>query len=253
MNSITLCFLMECDFAVNIHSFESLGLEYRVIESDVVYEEQPKEYAWFLGEQIVDLAIMIRRPDDGSFMEDYFKSKIEKVFVCENDTTDGKAYNDLFRQCTTDYVCVLKPNVFFKKDWLTDLMFYCSNLNKSGAVSLLNDLTGYQYLPMINTDEEESVNVFIPRDNHIADWCVLFFNRQMLYFVGALSEEKQMQGCEWIHWQNRAVHIGLTNYCIPTQSCYTPTLTPTPTKESKSFCDKSLLEMRKAKNYYLPL
>lgn len=245
----TLCLLVGGDYATYIHSFEALGIEKRQIEDELILSDADKEYGYFVDDVRVEFAIGVMYGCD-SRIADYFRKLSDCVILFEKDISQAKAYNELFRSCKTDWVCVLQPNVFVKRLWLTDLIFYAENIAKTGAVSISDYLSECKFLPMLCTEDELTINVFIPDSNTLDPRGITLFTRQNLYFVGAFTEESDLKDCEIQHWQLRALNVGLTNYYIPTHTCLISSTSPV---RECDVMEKSIKEMKKKRNYYIPL
>lgn len=251
---VSFCFLISNDYATHVFTYDNLGFVKKEIESDMVVGDIDRKYGLFLEEQMIEVVVAIKKSDDSQLLEKHFNGITDKVIVYTDEVTDGKAYNDMARICTGDEICFVQPNLFVRHHWLTDLLFYKKSIPRSGAVSLLNNLRGYDFLPMLSTEDETSINVFIPKNSYMDDWGVMLISRQHFYFVGALTEDVSMLKCEWVHWQMRAMGLGLTNYCIPTIACYVPFHSDSGfNQQAMTEVEKSIKEMRRAKNYYLPL
>lgn len=246
----TLCLLMGRDYATHIHSFESLGVERRAIEDEIIYENKPDTYGYFIDDVQVELVVGLLYGCDPN-IADYFQDKTEHILTFEKGVTEGKAYNEMFRKCEADWVVIVQPNVFTKRHWLTDLIFYANIIAKSGAVGLANTMNCCKYLPMLSTEDEVMINVFIPDNNRLDTRGIWLFARQNLFFVGAFTEELELRGCEITHWQLRALGVGLTNYYIPTHTCLIAVLSAPP--KNCDAMEKSIKDMKKQRNYYIPL
>lgn len=247
---VTLCLLVGRDYATHIHSFEALGVEKRLIEDELVLSDYEKEYGYFVDNIQVNIIVALMNGCD-SRIADYFSRITDDILVFKEGVSEGTAYNEMFRRVDTEWVCIIQPNVFVKRFWLSDLIFYGKIIPRSGAIGFSENLNDSKFLPMLSTEDEIVINVFIPDSNTLDTRGIWLFNKQNLYFVGAFSEEKELLGMEITHWQLRALAIGLTNYYIPTHSCLIVS-SPMPVREGDAM-EKSLKEMKKARNYYLPL
>jgi len=246
----TLCLLIGRDYATHIHSFESLGVERKAIEDEIIYENKPDTYGYFIDDVQVEFVVGLLYGCDPN-IANYFRDKTEHIITFEQGVTDGFAYNEMFRKCESDWVVITQPNVFVKRHWLTDLIFYGKIIAKSGAVGLADSMNSCKYLPMLSTDDEAMINVFIPDSNTLDTRGIWLFARQNLFFVGAFTEELELRGCEITHWQLRGLGVGLTNYYIPTHTCMIAV--PLAPPKNCDAMEKSIKEMKKQRNYYIAL
>jgi len=251
---VSLCFILDNDYATHVYGYENLGIEYREVPSEIIVPESERKYEPYIGEIPVEMVFAVTDCEDKSLLIEYFSGVTEKVLTFDKGVNEATMMNDMIRACSGDHVCFIKPNVFVREHWLVDLLFYYQAIPKSGCISMLNDFAGYDYLPMLSMEDESSINVFIPKKNYLEDWGLLMVKRQYFYLVGAFDMDSRMRGCEWMQWMKRAVATGFVNYCIPTQTCYVASMiADSPSIESMEHTEFTLRQMQRSKNHYIPL
>lgn len=256
---VSICLLLKKDFATHIHSFELLGVEEREIETEYIVSPKDKKYGLYIQHLRVEVLVAYYPQSDTPYLKKYFDTFTEKTFEVDNLQNDSQVYNELFRMAIGTNICVLKPNTFLRLSWLTDLLFYNQLVLQTGVCGIIDDYSKIEFLPLLTTENETMMSVLIPESNYLDAEGVMFFNRQLLFHVGALDEHPDLNGSEWEQWQLRALALGYNNYYIPSQTSYIAN------KGEEVFCKKflrdvskkqletSLLEMKKAKNFYIPL
>lgn len=249
---ISLCFHMDSDFATHVHTFDNLGLERRVVETEIISDEV--EYGYFLEQQRIEIVVAIGNTLDAELIQNHFDKITDKVIVCDKTKTYGENLNSMIRICEGKEIAFIEPNTFLCQHWLTDMLFYKRSLIKSGVVGMLTSLRDYDFLPLVTMEDESVINVFIPKKDVLEDMGVWLVDRQLFYLIGAFTTNKNHVGFEWLHWQKRARLMGYCNYCIPTLPAFKPMIPQvSPPVEFADNVEKDLKEMRKAKNYYIPL
>ena len=238
------------NYATLIYAFENIG--FNRIEKEYEFTEpiEPIELISVVGSIKVDLIVGVFDDCDERIIA-YFELIANKILRFDKKTSDAKAYNELFRQCTTDNICILRSNVYLQKNWLLELLFYNKNIANSGVVAITSSFLNAEYLPILSI-EERFINVFMNADVSINDDEILFFKRQHLFLVGALDESNEIKGYEFLQFQIRAYHLGLVNYYIPSQ---TSIILQSKIIEESAIerVKDTIKEMRKNNSYYLPL
>jgi hypothetical protein len=164
----------------------------------------------------------------------------------------AQVYNCLLRKSTGDYVCIIPSGLFLQENWLTELIYYYKNIAKSGVVSVVDDTKSAELVSFLSSDTETMVNVFSPPENFVNS--LVFVDRQHFYFVGAIDETVYLSGNELNQFALRCAFMGFFNYCIPSVTAFSSGFPQvTEDEESDTNFANSIKEMRKAKNYYLPL
>jgi len=253
---ISVILLIERDYATETHTFEALGFEYKQEEGDTIGVE--RKYGVFVENTRVELVVGLSK-DSNDNLQKTFVGYADRLVYIDCGINKAQKINALVRECSGDKICFVSPNVFAPKQWLTDLNFYHKLIPKTGLVGLADSVSQSEYLPIFSTEDEKSVKVFIPNDNCIETHGLFLTTRQNFYFVGALDTSPEIAGYEWTHWQMRAISLGLTNFYIPTLPCMVAN------KEALELAmkgieykgitamKKSLGDMKKMRNFYIPL
>lgn len=249
MNKVSVCILIRGDYASTVYSFERSG--FAIVQKEVVFvvKDAPKEYIKVIDETEVELLVGIVDGCDKRLVE-YFTPLADKLIMFDGGTNDAKAYNELFRHCNGKYICILNTKVFLQTHWLNELIYYNNNVLKQGVVGIANNFSNLDYLPLLSNDNETFTKVFIPKDNLVNQQGVLFFLKEYLFYVGAFDENQTLYWNAINQFQLRCLAMGLHNYYIPNQTCLIVDETE---RGDKTELINSINEMRKNKNYYLPL
>lgn len=263
MNKVSVCLLLNNDYWGTIYSFERSGFAIVEKKGEFIIKDAPKEYIKVVGDVEVELLVAYTNNSDARLVE-HFKplaTIMVEVKAIKNGIVginDAKAYNELFRLAQQEYVCVMKPYVFLQQHWLTELIHLYAEVDKSGVIGVCPKFTSVDYAPLPSKELEAFTNVFLPKDNAINCNGILFFLREYLYLIGALDENQLFVGAtEFMQLQKRFFAMGYNNYYVPTQACliakehkYTDYMGYEASKEN---LNGSFLDMKKAKNYYIPL
>ena len=249
MNKVSFCILVNGDYASTVYSFERSGFLIVKKEVEIVIKDSPIEYINTIDNVEIQLVVGIKHGIDKRLIDYFSKIATDIIFL---DDTDNEAisYNKMFRKCKNEFVCIFKTGVFLQPHWLNELICYLKLVKNSGIVSICNNYTELEYLPLLSSDNENFINVFIQKDNFINKNGVILFLREYLYLVGCLNEQQKLIGNELYELQLRYMALGFNNFYIPNQSL----LNINQTHEiDKTELNESINEMRKNKNYYLPL
>lgn len=263
MKKVSICIILNNDYWGTIYSFERSGFTIVEKKGDWVVKGAPKEYMKVVDNTEVELLVAYTKNSNLALVE-HFKelaTHLIQVDILNNDVgcfNDAKAYNQLFKLAQHEYVCILKPYVFLQQHWLTELIHYYEDVANSGVIGVCPNFANVQYEPLPSKELDRFVNVFLPNENVIKTNGILFFLKEYLYFIGALDENTLfVGGTEFVQLQKRFSVMGYNNFYIPTQSCLVIN-NHKPTdymgyQESIENIDKTLLEMKKVKSYYIPL
>ncbi len=263
MKKVSVCIYLNKDYGGTIYSFEKCGFDRIKKESDFVIEDTPIEYLNVIDGIEIELLVAYTKDTDNRLI-DYFNAISDRMIEVTNDdkyndvVSDAMAYNRLFLKANCDFICILKPYVFLANNWLVELMFYHETINNSGVISICSKLSNLDYLPLPTKEIESLQRIFIPKDNLVNPNGICFFLRQHLFLVGAFDESvKFIQGDEINQFQIRSTNNWLYNYYIPTQSCIViqaqNNIDYMYISESKQNIERTINDMKKAKNYYIPL
>lgn len=247
----SIIYIAQGNYWSSRHSFESIGFAIKEKEVEFVIKDAPKEYIKTVGESEVELFVIDLTGDQRT--TDYFNQIATEVIVSSE--LVSQTYNSVFRKATYEYVCIIPSGLFLQRDWLTELYYYYVNVNKSGVIGIADDLEELDILPMPNNELLEFINVFTSKTNLISG--LSFFNRQHLYLVGAFDEDVQLHGNEVNQFALRCMGLGLYNYYIPSKTCVFLSdgkyINPSDFDKGKDNMMYSISQMRKARNYYIPL
>lgn len=247
----SIIYIAQGDYWSSRHSFESIGFSIKEKEVEFVIKDAPKEYIKTIGESEVELFVINLTNDKRTF--EYFNEIATEVI--DSNELVSQVYNSVFRKITNDYVCMIPSGLFLQKDWLTELYYYYVNINKSGVVGIADDLEELEIIPLPNHELVEFINVFASKNNLISG--LSFFHKQHLYLVGAFDESIQLNGNELNQFSLRCIGLGLYNYYIPSTTCIFVSeykyIAPSLYCKGESDMIKSVSDMRKIRNYYIPL
>ena len=251
MKKVSVCYVAQGTYWSARHSFESIGFAIKEKEVEFVIKDAPKEYIKTIGDIEVELFVIDHTEDDRTC--NYFNEIATNVTSKKIPLTE--LYNSVFRMATGEYVCLLQTGFYLQKDWLVELMYYYTSIDKSGVVSIPYNLSELQMLPLPSSDNENLINVFTNTEN-TADG-ISIFNRQLLYLVGAFDESVLLVGHEISQFCVRCTFSGYFNYYIPTDTClnfnnnrYLDSFEYALGKDNKKI---TISEMKSAKNFYKPL
>lgn len=257
MKKVTICYIAQGSYWSARHSFESIGFCIKEKETEFIIKDAPKEYIKVVGDLEVELLVADLTNDKRT--TEYFSSLATEVFVYSKETGENQTlaqiYNSLFRKATGDYICIVPTGVFLQKDWLIEIIYHYSNIGKSGVVGVVSKIDETIVLPLPTTDIEHFINAFVPKSNLIKG--LSFFDKQHLYLIGAFDESVNLQGNEVNQFALRCIALGYYNYYVPSTTCIfideNKSVSPNEYAISNDNLHITLLEMKKSKNYYLPL
>ncbi len=250
MNKISICYIAQGNYWSAVHSFESIGFAIKEKEVDWIEKDAPKEYIKTIGDIEIELLIADFIFDVRTI--DYFNNIATHYMPIEYGVTMAKAYNDLLRLATGDYICIIPSGLFLQGNWLTELIYYYKNIAKSGIASIVYDTKEAELISLLCNDNENLMKVFSPKKN--LESSLLFVDRQHFYYVGAIDESVHLIGNEINQFAARCEFIGLFNYCIPSESCFfIGNSEHIKDAVSEENLKTTLNGMRKTRNYYIPL
>lgn len=258
MNKVSVCLVLNSDYYGTIHSFESSGFSVIEDKKEFITKDAPKEYLNVIGEVEVELLVAVTPSTDRRLI-DYFTPIASALHEYYEPTNLGEIYNNLFRKASHDFVCIFNPYIFLQQHWLQELIYYHQLIQNSGVVSICDDTNKVDFEPLPCKDLEVFTNVFVPKNDLIDYRGVCLFWRQHLYLIGAFDENKLLFGGDHLNqFQLRCIaKEKLKNFYIPSQSCIMLRkwieVSETILEPSKNYVISSLAEMKKAKNYYIPL
>jgi hypothetical protein len=245
MKKVSICFVVTGSYWESRFSFEAMGFEIREKQFEMIDSNRPKEYIKAIGNIEVELFVIDNTGD--SRMLEYFEPLATNITtkIC---SARAELYNSFFKMATGDFICIIQSGVFFQYGWLVDLLYFSLNIEKSGVASIISCMSGFDIVPLPSKDQEVFINVLAPKDN--CPKGVALFDRQLLYMVGAFDEDIKIAGNEISQFALRCIALGYNNYYINTQTCLF-------LNDKQNLNDEnlkaSLDEMKKGRNYYIPL
>jgi hypothetical protein len=256
MKKVSICYIAKNDYWSSVYSFERSGFSVVEDVGEYVIKDASTKYIKVVGNVEVELLVAFTPKTDWR-LKDYFSKLTLLTIDFEIEVNDAVAYNGLFKKATNDYICILNDNVFLQEHWLTELIYYYENIHNSGVVSICDNFCGVKFLPLLTTEKETFQNVFLPDNNMVHNNSVCIFLKEYLYYIGCFDESIELYGNELNQLQFRFTSMGYNNYYIPNQSCLV-------LKENQKInyenlevgnnnLQKTIAEMRKIKNYYIPL
>lgn len=255
MKKVSVCIILGTDYAGQYYSFERTGFDIVEKKAEFFVKDAPKEYMKVIDNVEVELLVCYRENCNEKLIES-FKPIADRLWKFEQSFTDASLYNEMFKVAQHPYICILNPYVFLQEHWLTELIHYHETVSKSGVVGICHNFSEVNFLPTFTAEKEEFTKVFFPKNNLVNQNGICFFLKEYLNFVGAFDESPELSKNEINHFQLRAFYSGLQNYYIPNQTCLIIPQKKENKKEysaSAEYMKKSINEMKKAKNYYIPL
>lgn len=251
-NSVSIVYLIQDDIKKSQYFFESNGYKKQIKDEEFVSSIEPKLINTICNLE-VEIIVGIRSSQLIDESSEIINSIADKVFIIGDAITEGEAYNTLFKNCSKKFICILKEHFFLEKEWLQDLLLYHNNISKSGVVSIASDFMSCEFTPMLCSNEENMISVFCPQNEILEVVGAYLFERELLYIVGAFESKAEMNGYEFIQWQMRCTRIGYHNFYIPTQSCLHFKNQKLIMPDKLKLVQESVEEMRKNRNFYIPL
>ena len=249
--TVSLVFLCDNDFESTAFYFEKLGVTREEIKKEVTFPDDVPQYQYRVHGYLAEIVVGIPNEKDTiDRFQNYFADKADVVYNFSNNITRGAAYNAMFRNCTSTYVCVVHPRVVLQKDWLGSLMEYADNVKNTGLVAVPPNTAHCKLTALLQCNEERFSTVLVPEiDFVIPDNTACIFFRQLLYFVGAFDASQELSAVVVEHWAQRAQAMGKNNFYIPDRYA----LAMKKKSADLQHMHRSIEEMRMAKNFYLPL
>jgi hypothetical protein len=250
-NTVSIVYVINENYT-SISSFNFLHHSKGLKEEEFIDTQEPT-----IVNKICDLEVEIvigYDKNSNSKAIDYFKSIADNLIEVDSIKNECETYNKLFRNCSNEFVCVVKQNCFFEDGWLNELIAYSKIVDKVGCMSIVSNFTTCEFISVMTNDSENMLGVYLPKEEFFDVYGVLFFPRQHLYYIGALDCNPTIKNCVFEQWQMRCARYGLNNFAIPTQSCiYIPQESIIKTTIDYKNANNSVEEMRKNKSFYIPL
>jgi hypothetical protein len=251
-NSVSIVYLIENDITKIEFFFQTNGYKKQIRVEEFVNNIEPKLINTICNLE-VEIIVGIRSSQLIPEFVEIVNSIADKVFIIGDNITDGEAYNTLFRNCNNKFICILREHFFVEKEWLQDLLLYQKNILKSGVVSIASDFMSCEFTPMLCVNEENMISVFCPKNEVLEVVSAYLFERELLFLVGAFENREEINGYEFLQWQMRCTRLGYHNYYIPTQSCIHFANQKLLMPDKIKLVEQSVEEMRKNRNFYIPL
>lgn len=231
--------------------FESLKFTKEI--KDTPFESDDITYVNKVDGLEVDLIVGYDKTTDKKAVE-YFTKIADKILEVEDLNLIANTYNQLFTLCNKDYVCVINRLTFVSVGWLNELYAYNKLIDKVGSISIVSNLLNCDYISLLSSDGENMVGVYLPKQEYFDTFSILFFSTQHLYWVGALDNNLTIKNYVFEQWQMRCARMGLNNFAIPNASCiHIPKNITVKTNAELKLTIDTVEEMRKNKNFYIPL
>ena len=245
MKTVSIIFVASGSFFLAKRSFESIGFSLKEKLKEIIIPDEPIEYIKVVDDVQVELFVIDRT--NNSQTAEYF-ADIATNITCK-DLPLAVLYNSAFKMATGDYICIIPTGAYLQKDWIIELLYYYANIDKSGVIGIVSDFNDCDFLPLLSTDGENQINVLVSKNNLIDG--LSFFDRQHLYLIGAFDESVNLTDNEVNQFALRCIAMGYYNYYVPTDTCIL--FVGAKNEQSELNMKNTLAEMKKRKNYYLPL
>lgn len=250
MESISVILLIKKDCLSWYYSLIEAGL--RIDNEQSVIHGKPDKSIIKLNDVPIELVIGLHG-EDAEIYKLFFQKFTDKVFIIDKEKNTAEAYNFLFRRADKQFICIFRPNLLFQHNWLLDLYFYAKNVDLVGLLSIASDPANCEFTSVMDSEQEQMVGVFSPKNDSISQNGVVLFNKNLFYLVGGLDISPEFNGFELLQFELRASFLGFFNFYIPNQCCtaylYEDAFTPT----RMDFVKQKVLEMAKDKRLYIPL
>lgn len=252
-NSVSIVYYIEENSNFNPFFFGQIGFKRVLEEQEFITKEPVKKYINTICGLQVEIIIGIKT--SSIFQSDYewLCNIADRIFSIGDDVSSADAYNLLFQNCSNEYICVLKNHFFTEQNWLQELIYFQKNIQKSGVVSIASNFLSCEFIPMLSTNEENMIGVFLSKDEAMEVVGAYLFDKQLLFLVGAFDNSDSLNGYEFLQWQMRCTRLGFHNFYIPTQSCIQVSEPKIYDSEKLQLVNNSVEEMRKNRNFYIPL
>lgn len=252
-NSVSIVYYLEENTKFNPFFFGQIGYKKVLEEQEFVTKEPVEKYINTICGLQVEIIIGVKTSIIFDEESQWVFELADRVFTIGDNRTNADAYNLLFQNCSNDFVCVLKNHFFTEPNWLQELIYFQKNIAKSGVVSIASNFLSCEFIPMLSTNEENMIGVFLPKDEAMEVVGAYLFDKQLLFLVGAFDNTDLLNGYEFLQWQMRCTRLGFHNFYIPTQSCIQVSEPKIYDAEKLLLVNNSVEEMRKNRNFYIPL
>ena len=252
-NSVSVVYYVDKLSNFNPFFFGQIGYKKVLQEQEFVIQEPVEKYINTICGIEVEIIIGVKTSLSVSDENKWIYEIADKVFTIGDNVLNADAYNMLFRNCSNDFVCLLKSHFFTEANWLQELIFFQKNIQKSGVVGISSSFLSCEFTPMLSANQENMIGVFLPKDEAMEVAGAYLFDKQLLYFVGAFDNNPAIDNYEFLQWQMRCTRMGFHNFYIPTQSCIQISVEKIYVTDKLIEVNNSVEEMRKNRNFYIPL
>ena len=166
----------------------------------------------------IDFNLAVYNNGNNSFISEFtsklgYKLKVKTISSVYN-LSNPEALNLLMREVETQFICLLPANVFCQQNWLYDLLYYQTTIERSGIVGVSMELCkGYATSYLNESGDLEKV--FVNNENTVVG--PVLFSLNLMNELGALNEDMH-NGNEIIEYSHRSTKTGRYNYYIKEQN-----------------------------------
>lgn len=250
MEKISICYLAQGGYYRAIHSFESIGFAIKEKEVEFIIKDAPKEYIKTIGDIEVELFVIDTTNDERT--NDYFTPLVTNY--TNKEVPLSALLNDVVRSATGEYICIVPSGAFVQEGWLIELIYYFKNIDKAGFIGIPSVLDKLNFVPLPTKDYEGLLSVLVSKENNVQG--ISFTNKQHFYLIGAFDESVFLKGQFVNQICERALLMGYTNFYIPSQTCIcteAESITEEENVLAKENLATTIADMKKVRNYYIPL
>ena len=248
MKKVSVCFIANHNYFFSRHYLESIGYERKKKEVDFVVKDAPIEYVNTIGEIVIELIVIDYTKDQRT--TDFFAGIADNYSNIQSDNV-AKSINNFLRIATGDLICVVPSGVSLQTNWLTEVIYYNSNVENCGIIGIPTKFSNVEFLPLPSRESDNYINVFLPKDNTIQG--IYCFDKQVLGLIGALDESIDLSGNEMNQYCLRSAYSKFNNFYIPTQSSFSVNNEYVKGEKSDENMKSTLKEMASRRSFYIPL
>lgn len=157
-------------------TFDSLGFEIQTknkeyLEDEITYKKVIDNY--------LSIELLIANKDCPTLEKGIFDTyqPLSTYYVGSINKNSSIAYIDLLSRCTSEYICIIEPNILLDTGWLEQLHIFHSHINNSGIISIATNPNEHRLSVALNNDEQFT-HVLIPNNNIVNN--IYFFKKELL-------------------------------------------------------------------------
>jgi len=136
--------------------------------------------------------------------------------------SNSESINILLKETETQFICILPNNVYCSENWLYDLLYFSTYIEKSGLAAICSTLTKGYNTSFLSHDKN-LVNVLVNDYNRVSG--IVLFSQSIVGQLGAFNTNLH-GGYEIQEYADRAGKLGHYNYFIPEQNAIQVELNP---------------------------